>query len=123
MSNIRNICKMVTVYKGFTIVLNPFSTPQSWLVYLGSEFIAKVTWLPDAWALIDARLAHKENATATDAYHENIEVFNVLNDNFDGDWTAVLTANLYNQNGECLGTLRNLHFVYDTENDKFEGSW
>ena len=122
MSNINIISKMVTVYKGFTIVLNPFSNPQCWLVYLGPEFIAKITWLPDAWAVIDARLARKENIIA-DTHHENVEVFNVLNDNFDGNWTAVLTANLYNQNGECLGTLRDLHFVYDADSNKFDGSW
>ena len=67
MSNIKNISKMVTVYKGFTIVLNPFSNPHSWLVYLGPEFIAKVTWLPDAWALIDARVNPKEQVITVEA--------------------------------------------------------
>ena len=47
---------MVTIYKGYTLVLNPFGNPVSWLVYLGPKFIAKVTWLPDAWAIIDKRL-------------------------------------------------------------------
>ena len=67
MSNIKNISKMVTVYKGFTIVLNPFSNPLSWLVYLGPEFIAKVTWLHDAWALIDARVSQKEQDSTVEA--------------------------------------------------------
>lgn len=55
--------------------------------------------------------------------YENVEVFNVLNDNFDGDWKSVLTANLYNKEGKCVGTLRDMHFVYDVENDKLMGSW
>ena len=115
---------MVTTYKGYTIVLNPFSNPMSWLVYLGADFIAKVTWLNDAWALIDARIAHQENAiTVEDAYHENIAVYDVLNDNFDGNWKDVLTANLYTPNGERIGSLRDLHFIYDVENNKLEGSW
>lgn len=55
--------------------------------------------------------------------YENIETFNVLNDDFDGDWKSILTANLYNKEGKCVGTLRELHFVYDVENDTFVGSW
>ena len=55
--------------------------------------------------------------------YENVEVFNVLNDNFDGDWKSVLTANLYNKEGKCVGTLHDMHFVYDVENDKLMGSW
>ena len=124
MSNIKIVGKMVTTYKGFTLVLNPFSNPQSWLVYLNAEFIAKVTWLHDAWALIDARLTHKENVIATeDAYHENIAAYDVLNDNFDGKWSDILTAYLYTPTGERIGTLRDLHFVYDVENNRLEGSW
>lgn len=124
MSNVKILGKMVTTYKGFTLVLNPFSNPKSWLVYLNAEFIAKVTWLHDAWALIDARLARKEYVNNTeDACHENVAVYDVLNDNFDGNWSEVLTAYLYTPTGERIGTLRDLHFVYDVESNKLEGSW
>lgn len=58
-----------------------------------------------------------------DAYHENIAVYDVLNDDFDGNWNDVLTAKLYNQKGECVGSLRDLHFIYEVESNKFKGSW
>ena len=67
MSDIQIIGKMVTTYKGFTIVLNPFSQPVSWLVYLGADFIAKVTWLPDAMAIADARTRDNNEKVITEA--------------------------------------------------------
>lgn len=59
----------------------------------------------------------------SDAYHENIAVYDVLNDHFDGNWKDVLTANLYTPTGERIGSLRELHFIYDVENNKLEGAW
>ncbi len=67
MSDIIIIGKMVTEYKGYTIVFNPFSEPESWLVYLRAEFIAKVTWLADAWAIIDARENPQERIITVEA--------------------------------------------------------
>ena len=54
--------------------------------------------------------------------YENVNVFDVLNDEFDGNWRSVLMANIYNKDGECLGCLKDMHFVYDVENDGFVGS-
>lgn len=52
---------------------------------------------------------------------EDVESYNVLNDNFDGNWREVLTARLYDKNDKCVGTLRDLHFKYDTEKDRLLG--
>ena len=57
------------------------------------------------------------------AEYENVECFNILNDDFDGDWRSILTANLYDKNNNCVGKLKDMHFVYDVENNKLEGSW
>ena len=54
---------------------------------------------------------------------ENIECHRVLNDNFDGNWRSILTANLYDKNGNCVGRLNDLHFVYDVDKNEFEGVW
>ena len=54
---------------------------------------------------------------------ENIECHRVLNDNFDGNWRSILTANLYDKNGNCVGRLNDLHFVYDVDKNEFEGTW
>lgn len=54
--------------------------------------------------------------------YEEVEVFNVLNDDFDGDWRSVLSANIYNKEGECFGCLKDMHFIYDVENDKLVGN-
>lgn len=54
---------------------------------------------------------------------EEIPAYDVFNDNFDGDWKSVLTANLYDSNNKCVGTLRDLHFLYIPEIGGFEGSW
>lgn len=53
--------------------------------------------------------------------YEDVEVFNVLNNNFDGNWHDILMAKLYDKNGECLGRLRDMHFVYDIGKNRFVG--
>lgn len=58
-----------------------------------------------------------------DRYFENIECHRVFNENFDGNWRAVLTANLYDKTGKYVGKLNDLHFIYDVENDEFKGVW
>lgn len=53
--------------------------------------------------------------------NEQVPVFDVLNNNFDGNWKSILTANLYDKNGKFVGKLRELHFIYDVDNNMFEG--
>lgn len=57
-------------------------------------------------------------------YSDNIEdvpTYEILNGNFDGDWRNIITARLYNEKDEDVGSLYDLHFKYMTDNNKLVG--
>ena len=47
--------------------------------------------------------------------------YDILNGNFDGDWRNIITARLYNEKDEDVGSLYDLHFKYMTDNNKLVG--
>lgn len=59
----------------------------------------------------------------SEGYVEDIPCIDVLNDNFDGNWKSVLTANVYDKDDNLLGSLREMHFKYAPESNKMIGSW
>lgn len=49
---------------------------------------------------------------------EDVETYDIFNDNFDGNWPDILMAYLYDKNDTCVGALRDLHFKYVPETNK-----
>lgn len=52
---------------------------------------------------------------------EDVPVYEVFNGNFDRDWRSVMTARLYNDRDEDVGSLHDLHFKYVPSANKLEG--